>query len=181
MRIIAGEKRGHTIIAPQGMDTRPTQDRVREAIFGMFQFDIPGGRVLDLFAGSGAMGLEALSRGASFAVFNDASRASVSIVKTNVEKLGYAAQAQILNYEWIDAINRLSGGKEKFDFIFIDPPYRSGIYETTLEHLVNSGLIALNGRIIVERANEIEVSPVMGLALANKKRYGRTTIEVYNE
>lgn len=181
MRIIAGEKRGHTITAPYGMNTRPTQDKVREAIFGMLQFDIPGGRVLDLFTGSGAIGLEALSRGAAFAVFNDASRASICAVKTNIAKLGYTDRSQILNYDYVNAIKNLSLIKEKFDFIFVDPPYRSGIYEDVLALLVENELMAPNSRIVVERANELVFTTVAGLTLAKQKRYGKTTIEVYNE
>ncbi len=179
MRIIAGEKRGHTIVAPEGMNTRPTQDRVREAIFGMFQFYMPGSRVLDLFAGSGAMGLEALSRGAAFALFNDASIESIGMIRTNIARLGYADKSQIFNYDCIAAIERLTRAGEKFDFVFVDPPYRAGVYKDVLKLLSENGLMRRDGRIVVERANEIGLSPVAGLTLTRQKRYGRTTIEVY--
>ena len=95
MRIIAGDKRGCAISAPKGLDTRPTLDRVKESLFGILQFDIYGKRVLDLFAGSGALGLEAVSRGAKSAVFCDSARESIDIVNANIKKLGYGNKCRV--------------------------------------------------------------------------------------
>ena len=122
MRIISGSARGRTIVAPQGMDTRPTQDYVRESLFNILRADVPGARVLDLFAGSGALGLEALSRGAEHAVFVDSARAAVACVRRNVETLRMDGRCQVLACDWRAAAQRLAGGG--FDLVFIDPPYR---------------------------------------------------------
>lgn len=181
MRIIAGESRGQIIAAPEGMKTRPTQDKVREAIFGMLQFDIPSSRVLDLFSGSGAMGLEALSRGAEYAIFNDSVKASVNVIKSNIIKLGYQERSRVLNMDCAVAIKALASSNDKFDFVFVDPPYHSGIYEEVLSAIHINGLLAHNGAIIAERQCDIEIMPVAGLIMSKSKKYGRTVIEVFHE
>lgn len=123
MRIIAGEARGRTIIAPAGFHTRPTLDRVRENMFNMLQFDIPGSRILDLFAGSGALSLEALSRGAENAVLVDSDRNACAVQKKNIETLGYSEKTRQYHCDWKKAINDLKEKQEMFDLVFLDPPY----------------------------------------------------------
>lgn len=123
MRIIAGDAKGRVIEAPAGMGTRPTLDRVRENMFNMLQKDIPGSRVLDLFAGSGALSLESLSRGAEFAVLVDADRKACDAQKRNIEVLGYEKSTRMIRGDWRAAIHQLQNEKEQFDIVFLDPPY----------------------------------------------------------
>lgn len=123
MRIIAGEARGRTIAAPSGLHTRPTLDRVRENLFNMIQGDVPGSCVLDLFAGSGALSLEALSRGAKFAILADIDRNACSVQKKNIETLHYEARTRQVRSDWHDAILKLQEEGYRFDIIFLDPPY----------------------------------------------------------
>ena len=123
MRIIAGEARGRVIEAPSGLHTRPTMDRVRENLFNMIQYDIPGSCVLDLFAGSGALSLEALSRGASYAVMNDIDRNAYSVEKKNVTALNYEDRTEQLHSDWHTALIQLQKEKRCFDIVFLDPPY----------------------------------------------------------
>ena len=123
MRIIAGEARGRTIEAPAGNHTRPTLDRVRENLFNMIQADVPGSRVLDLFAGSGALSLEALSRGASFAVLADNDRNASETQKKNIALLRWQERTRQFRCDWRAALSELQKENEVFDLIFLDPPY----------------------------------------------------------
>ena len=123
MRIIAGEARGRQIIAPEGRNTRPTLDRVRENIFNMLQAEVPGSRVLDLFAGSGALSLEAISRGAESAVLVDSDRKAHMVQKRNIDTLRYAEKTRVLLYDWKRAVRILQEEGQIFDLVFLDPPY----------------------------------------------------------
>lgn len=123
MRIIAGEARGRIIEAPHGLHTRPTLDRVRENLFNMIQYEVPGSCVLDLFAGSGALSLEALSRGASYAVLNDIDRNACSVQKKNITDLNYEDRTKQLHSDWRTALTQLQQEKKVFDIVFLDPPY----------------------------------------------------------
>lgn len=155
MRIIAGSARGRNIEAPKGRDTRPTLDRVREAIFGMIQFDVEDAAVLDLFAGSGALGLEALSRGASHAVFCDSDREACAVIDRNLKSLGFAERAEIRFSDCFMLIDRLSALNKKFSLILIDPPYTAGLYEKTLSALAESGIIDDGCILIVEHPKKM--------------------------
>ncbi len=123
MRIIAGEARGRKIEAPSGLHTRPTLDRVRENLFNMIQYEVPGSCVLDLFAGSGALSFEALSRGASYAVLNDIDRDAYSIQRKNITALNYEDRTKQLHSDWRTALIQLQKEKKCFDLVFLDPPY----------------------------------------------------------
>jgi len=158
MRIIAGEARGRIIEAPAGRHTRPTLDRIRENMFNMLQPVIPGSRILDLFAGSGALSLEALSRGAEYAVLVDSDRNAAAVQKKNIEALRYAGKTRQMHCDWHAAADTLKREKEVFDLIFLDPPY-------AMQDLrdVFSALVTLTGpdTIIVlehEAGKEIQVS-----------------------
>lgn len=129
MRIITGSKRGKKLIALEGTQVRPTTDRVKEAVFDILQFSIEGRRFLDLFAGSGQMGLEALSRGAAQAVFVDVFQGSIRVVEKNVAATGFADRARIVQ---ADFAAYLRGEREKFDIAFLDPPYRTGLLQRAL-------------------------------------------------
>ncbi len=123
MRIISGEAGGRRIVAPAGTNTRPTLDRVRENLFNMLQGEVDGRTVLDLFAGSGALSLEALSRGAKEAVLVDCDRRAVAAEKKNIEALGYGGRASVIYGDWRSAIAGIRAGGKRFDLVFLDPPY----------------------------------------------------------
>ena len=129
MRVITGTARGHKLLAPEGYDTRPTTDKVKEAICSALQFDFPYTTVLDLFAGSGQMGIEALSRGAERAVFTDSDPKAIACIRTNVQACQFAQHSEILR---TDALSYLQRCTQKFDIAFLDPPYNQGILQQIL-------------------------------------------------
>ena len=123
LRIIAGTARGRRIETPEGRDTRPTLDRVRENLFNMLQLRVRDARVLDLFAGSGALSLEALSRGAASAVLGDRDREALRVERKNAESLGFQERVRIIPGDWTRTLSLLKAGEERFDLVFLDPPY----------------------------------------------------------
>lgn len=172
MRIIAGEKRGCRLSAPKGMDTRPTLDRVKESLFGILQFDIASKRVLDLFAGSGGLGLEALSRYAEYAVFCDSSRESIAVVKENIKKLGYENRCRVYPCDWKKAVSDMAARGEKFDIVFLDPPYGAGIAAAAAEALYEQGL--LNEGFIIALEHDSELPPELSdnFEIYDRRSYG---------
>jgi len=174
LRVIAGERRGMRLISPPGADIRPTYDRVREAVFGKLQFVIAGKTVLDLFAGSGAMGIESLSRGAAFVYFVDKSESAVSTVKSNVARTKYEEKSRIIKNDYISALKLFKNGIQ-FDIVFIDPPYTSGFYEKALqtmddEHLLKPGALA------VLESDGIPDIQLKNYAVTQTRKYGKTII-----
>ena len=144
MRVITGTARGRKLAEPRDMTIRPTTDMVKEAIFSIVQFDVPGRRVLDLFAGTGQLGIEALSRGARECVFVDNSPASLALVRKNLEIC--RMQAPVIR---ADAVSFLAGCG-KFDLVFVDPPYRAGLYDKILQALFGFDILHDGGIILVE-------------------------------
>ena len=181
MRIIAGDKRGCTIDAPRGRDTRPTLDRVREAIFGMIQFDIADKTVLDLFAGSGAMGLEALSRYAAFAVFADNSREAAAIVGRNIDRLGYNGMARLYNCDYARAIADCAAAGRKFDIVFLDPPYEYGLIVPAINTMKEHGVLNPGHMIIAEYALDNMPCIPEGHRVRSEKRYGEIGVSIIVE
>lgn len=153
MRIITGTARGVKLETLEGEATRPTAERVKEALFSMIQFDLDEAEVLDLFAGSGQLGLEALSRGAERAVFTDMSSDATAIVKANAQKTRLFDKCRILTMDYKDYI-RAAAGKNKFDFIFIDPPYALKLVPTVLEKIKAADILSENGIAICETEDE---------------------------
>lgn len=180
MRIIAGTARGRTIESPKGRDTRPTLDRVREAIFGAIQFDVENACVLDLFAGSGALGLEALSRGARHAVFCDVSVDACRIVEKNIADLGFSDRSLVVRSDALMALDRLANEKREFSIVFLDPPYASDIYQSAIEKLSALGLLTDGCLLILEhdRRREPEIT-VQGLKKLKQHRYGDVAVTKY--
>lgn len=175
MRIISGTKRGKKLIALEGEQVRPTTDRVKEALFDILQFSVENRRFLDLFAGSGQMGLEALSRGAAAAVFVDVSRDSVRVVEKNVAATGFSEKSRIVLSDFASFLRREKGA---FDIAFLDPPYRTGLLQQALplvaEHM-NPG-----GRIACEHPVEEELPLQVGEFLRGKTyRYGKIALTLY--
>ncbi len=178
MRIISGCRRGHKLYEFEGKDVRPTTDRVKEAAFNLIQMYVPGARVLDMFAGSGALSFEALSRGARSAVLIDRDRRSVDIIKKNAEALRFGGLCTIVNGSCFDYLKRYSG--EKFDIVFMDPPYNMGLIEPALEAAAESGALSENGIIVLESDSTDFRDEFSGLEIIKQRRYGRTYITVYS-
>lgn len=176
MRVITGTARGRKLKTPENYDIRPTTDNVKEALFNILQFDIEGRRVLDLFAGTGQLGIEALSRGASEVVFVDQSRESVRIVKENLKACGMSAP--VFQTNALDFLRSCG----TFDLIFVDPPYDAGLYEPVL-NAINSVDNLSDGGIIVCEARRETVLPEMAPPYSRKKeyRYGKVKICVYTK
>ena len=152
MRIITGKARGIKLVTLEGEATRPTAERVKEALFSMIQFEIEGREVLYLFSGSGQLSLEALSRGAAHAVMIDKSRDAVKIIKTNVEKTKLAADCEIFNCDYKEYITKNKG--RQFDIVFVDPPYAQNFYAPVLSMLIDSGMLKRTSIIVCESGDE---------------------------
>lgn len=175
MRIIAGLARGRTLAAPKGMDTRPTLDRVRESLFSILLPRLEDARVLDLFAGSGALGLEALSRGAASAVFVDPARAAQDAIRSNIQAAGFSETARLLPCPWQSALPRLAREGAAFDLVFLDPPYRMAGAADMLSALLDSGLLASDALLSYEHG--IALPPdTTGYIVTDTRRYGDTQI-----
>jgi 16S rRNA (guanine966-N2)-methyltransferase len=181
MRIVGGRLKGHSLAAPKGQATRPTSDRVREAIFnilahGIADFEIEGARVLDLFAGTGAMGLEALSRGARFCQFVDDSTEARGLIGRNADALGLIGQCKI----WRRDATRLGPcpANAAFDLIFLDPPYDKGLAAKALAGLVEGGWIAVNGIVVVEESEHAQIVLPPGLDELDLRLYGETQVVI---
>ncbi len=170
MRIIAGSARGRTFDAPQGRDTRPTLDRVRENVFNILQMKVRGARVLDLFSGSGAMAFEAISRGAEFAVLVDIDRAAHAVERQNAAKLRMEGQCRILNCDWQMAIRQLSAAGEKFQVVFLDPPYAMHDMTGVLSAL--RPLLAEEAVILLEHEAKTFPATPDGFDLYDSRKYG---------
>ena len=174
MRIITGRARGARLKSPKGLLTRPTSDRVKESLFSILGGQVAGRRVLDLFAGTGSLGLEALSRGAASAVFVD--RATEAVLRENVEHTRLGEASRIFRCDVFFAIARLSAEKETFDLVFCDPPYHQGLWERTLTALDLSPMLSEGALVVVESGeDEKEVPPLSRLSLLREERYGHTT------
>ena len=154
MRIITGSAKGVKLLTLEGLETRPTAERTKEAVFSMLQFDIEGRKVLDLFSGSGQMSLEALSRGAESAVMLDKSKEAVNIINKNAEKTRLSDKCKVFCTDCFDYLKRNKG--EKFDLIFIDPPYALKLVESSLKALLDSNVLKPTSIIVCE-SGEAEV------------------------
>lgn len=176
MRVITGTARGRRLKTPDNYDIRPTTDNVKESVFNIIQFDIEGRQVLDLFAGTGQLGIECLSRGAAGAVFVDKDKDAVRIVKDNLKTCGM--KATVLQEDSVSFLNHCG----KFDVIFIDPPYDSDLYESTLK-IINLVDILSEGGIIICEARREKVLPEMTEPYRKRKEYnyGKVKICIYTK
>lgn len=178
MRIIGGKYRSRVLAGFAGENVRPTSDRAREALFNILALKIYGARVLDLFAGSGALGLESLSRGAKEAVFNDCSKDSVSILKKNLAALGISVngeEAKVYNSDYLTCLEQAKG---QFDLIFLDPPYRFDYGEKALEKISKKGLLSENGIAVYERDRPFE-GEIEGLEKYDERKYGKAYLTFF--
>lgn len=173
MRVITGTARGMKLTAPAGMSTRPTRESVKEAVFSMIQFEIEGARVLDLFAGSGQMGIEALSRGAASCVFVDNSPAAAEVIKQNLSHTRLGGRARVACCDWTAGVR--SG---TYDIVFADPPYAAGITDELLDSV--AARMSEGGIIICESDARDEVPEKAGkFVRVTSRKYSRTVITVY--
>ena len=179
MRVITGSARGMTLKAPKGMDTRPTMDQVKEGIFSAIQFEVEGRRALDLFAGSGQMGIEALSRGAKSAVFVDSRADACKVVRENLEKTRLADKARVVQADYLSYLDRRA---ETFDLIFLDPPYAEVFLENSLKRISEIDILSDSGIIITERPFGKELpAEIPGLVRFRDYRYGKAAVTIYRK
>ena len=178
MRIIGGKHKGRVLTEFSGEEIRPTSDRVKESLFNVLsgkKYGIVGARVLDLFCGSGALGLECLSRGAKEATFNDRSKDSVAVLRSNVKKLGEQDRCTLYELDYLDCLSRLNGA---FDIVFIDPPYRFTYGAIAVEQLIRRGLLSENGVIVYERTEPFDNSKAENIEVADVRKYGKTYVSL---
>lgn len=169
MRIIAGKFRGKPLKSPKSDNIRPTGDKVKQALFTKLQFFVPDSIVLDLFCGSGALGIEALSHGAEFVYFVDKDKRSVALTKQNL--IGLGTNYKVLNCDYSEALGLID---RKLDLILLDPPYASGVYEDALKIIAEKKLLAKDGIIVCEHPNELVINTTY--QVFDQKRYGTVTL-----
>lgn len=177
MRVITGTARGRRLKELSGMDTRPTTDKVKESMFNIVQFDIEGRRVLDLFGGTGQLGIECLSRGAASAAFVDLRKEAAALIRENLALCGLADRARVVQGDYLGFLTRCG---EKFDLIFLDPPYGGGLLEKALETIAAIDILSENGIMICESAAEQalpELKPPY--EMGKDYRYGKIKLTVY--
>lgn len=179
MRIIGGEARGRRLFAPEGMDTRPTADKTRESLFNILAFEIPDARVMDLFGGTGALALEALSRGAQFACVSDVSQAAVKVIDRNAETvLGSekSKRIRILKADYKKALNAFRD--EKFSLIFLDPPYKmQSSYREAVDMLLNFNMLTDDAVIVMERKNDFDILLSEDMEIYDTRIYRDTAVD----
>ena len=177
MRVITGSARGRRLRELEGMETRPTTDRVKESMFNIIQFDIEGRRVLDLFAGTGQLGIECLSRGAESAVFVDQRKDAAALIRENLEVTGLSGRAKVVQGE---SLAYLSACREKFHLVLLDPPYGTKLMEQALEGIVRFDILSGNGIIVCETPAERALPDLPAPYRKQKEyRYGKIKLTTY--
>jgi 16S rRNA (guanine966-N2)-methyltransferase len=179
VRVIGGEFKGRKLSVTRGRLIRPTSDRVREAIFDILGPVWVFWRVLDLFAGTGSLGIEALSRGAEEAVFVEQGKGALTVLKENLEALGLQSRSWVLPLTAKRGIALLGERGKIFDLIFMDPPYGKDVVGKTIEEIVRHGILAATGVIVAEHARRDRIPPTLGLELSQQRRYGDTTVSFF--
>ena len=179
MRVITGKARGIQLKTPDGMLTRPTADRVKEALFSIINFDIPGARVLDLFGGTGQLGIEALSRGASEAVFVDAREESCKLIRENLRRTKLEKEAKVVRSDYLDYLNRC---REQYNIIFLDPPYAEVFLENALKRITEIDILQSDGIIVAERPLGKELPwEFEGYTRSKDYKYGKVLLTIYRK
>ena len=179
MRVIAGTAKGIKLNTPEGMLTRPTTDRVKEALFSIIQFDIPTSSVLDLFGGTGQLGIEALSRGAKRAVFVDNREEACRLIRENLKKTGMEQDAQVIRADYLDYLNRC---RETFDIVFLDPPYAEVFLENSLKRIIEIDILKPSGIIVTERPLGKELPErFSGFSRSKDYRYGKVLLTIFRK
>jgi 16S rRNA (guanine966-N2)-methyltransferase len=180
IRVIAGIAKGHKLKAPKGYSTRPTSDKVKGAIFNIIAEHIPDAHVLDLFSGTGSLGIEALSRGAKFAVFVDRDFECSNIIKENLKHTKLINKSEVIKGDAWHSISKLSKKHRKFDVIFLDPPYKKNIIDETLKIILKNDIINHKGIIVVEHDADANVlTEIRNMKLVRNQKYGDTAVSFY--
>ena len=179
MRVITGKARGVQLKTPEGMTTRPTTDRVKEALFSIIQFEIPGAKVLDLFGGTGQLGIEALSRGAKSAVFVDAGEPACRLIRENLKRTKLEADARVVRSDYL---TYLKSCRETFQIILLDPPYAEVFLEKALKSITEIDILQSGGIIVAERPLGKELPwEFEGFTRSKDYKYGNTLLTVYRK
>lgn len=179
MRVISGKARGVNLKTPEGLQTRPTADRVKEAVFSILQFDLPGTKVLDLFGGTGQLGIEAISRGASSAVFVDASDKACLLIKENLRRCKMENEGRVIRCDYLEFLAR---NRETFDIILLDPPYAENFLENALNKISEIDILKSGGIMVAERPVEKPFDMNLpGFSRSKDYKYGKTIITVYRK
>ena len=179
MRVITGKARGVQLNTPDGLTTRPTTDRVKEALFSIIQFEIPTARVLDLFGGTGQLGIEALSRGAKSAVFVDAGEPACRLIKENLRRTKLEKDAKVIRSDYLDYLKRC---RERFDIVFLDPPYAEVFLENALKCITEIDILETGGIIVAERPVGKELPwDFEGFTRSKDYKYGKTLLTIYRK
>ncbi len=179
MRVITGKAKGITLATPDGMLTRPTSDRVKEALFSIVQFDLPGARVLDLFGGTGQLGIEALSRGASSAVFVDSREDACRLIRENLRRTKLEQDGKVVRCDYLYYLKRC---RDRFDIVILDPPYAEVFLENALKMLTEIDILQSGGIIIAERPLGKDLPWVFeGFTRSRDYKYGNTLLTLYRK
>lgn len=179
MRVITGTARGIQLKTPEGMVTRPTSDRVKEAMFSIIHFEVPGAAVLDLFGGTGQLGIEALSRGAKSAVFVDAGEPACRLIKENLKRTRLEGQGRVIRSDYLDYLSRC---RETFDIILLDPPYAEVFLENALKRITEIDILSQNGIIVTERPLGKDLPwDFPGYERSKDYKYGKTVLTIYRK
>ena len=179
MRVITGTARGVQLKTPEGMNTRPTTDRVKEAMFSIIHFDIPGARVLDLFGGTGQLGIEALSRGAASAVFVDAGDQPCKLIRENLKRCKLESNANVIRSDYLQYLERCT---DRFDIVLLDPPYAEVFLENAIKKITEIDILKSGGIIVAERPVGKDIpGDFPGYARSKDYKYGNTLITLYRK
>ena len=179
MRVITGSARGIQLKTPEGMVTRPTSDRVKEAMFSIIHFDIPGAEVLDLFGGTGQLGIEALSRGAKSAVFVDAGEPACRLIRENLKRTKLEQQGKVVRSDYLAYLER---AKEQYDIILLDPPYAEVFLESAIKKITEIDILRTGGIIVAERPLGKELPwEFQGYERSKDYKYGNTLLTIYRK
>ena len=177
LRIIGGNLKGRKLFAAPGMQTRPTADRVREAIFNILSDRIRGARVLDLFAGTGAMGIEALSRGAKSVLFAEREKPALIALEKNIKRCSLEHSTQIIKWDILNNLNMISSFQPGFNLVFIDPPYNQKMVQPTLSNLDKSRCLENGARVVIEHSFQESISGTdQRFEICDQRRYGKTLV-----
>ncbi len=175
--MISGRLKGRRLMAPAGMAIRPTADRIKESVFNILADSVQTKRILDLFAGSGALGIEALSRGAASAVFVDQAKTALTTIRRNIRQLGLEDRARVIRWNILKNLNCLIPERDAFDLVFMDPPYATDAVSPALAGLLSCGALAAGARVVIEHSRrESIVLPMGRLVLYDQRRFGKTLV-----
>ncbi len=179
MRIISGNARGTKLFTLEGIQTRPTLDRVKESLFNIIGLKLKDSLVLDLFAGSGALGLEAVSRGAKMAVFCENNKDAIEIIKKNIQKTHFANKTELFEKDFRKALSDMEDKKMKFDFIFLDPPYKTNLICESLKQIINCNILSENAILVIETDEPDRIKQEIeeiDIDIYDERKYGRVSL-----